>query len=142
MKIFPGTCFCLTGAILIETCSTSATAQATRSLIDDVTVTTLAGGALRIFDPNERRDSFNADMKRRGIVGKITGCKSLIDVPAGTAHGDHSYGGWCTIDESNEKVEVMICNDDMVGNFKVTKHAHSPTTQELVDFVVSNCVGG
>ena len=36
----------------------------------------------------------------------------------------------------------MICDDEMVGHFKMDFIDHKVTKQELVNFIVSNCYGG
>lgn len=112
------------------------------AFIKDVAVNTGNGAALIVSNPNERTDSFNGDIKGSGLKGKISQCKVLIDVPVGTAHGNHSYGGLCALSEDEKKSNIMICNDDMIGHFKMDKVMHEVTMQELVDFVVSNCYGG
>jgi hypothetical protein len=110
------------------------------AFIEDVIVKTQNGAALLIGNPNERTDSFNGDLDVP--KGKITQCKVLIDVPVGTSHGNHSFGGLCTLLKNDKDSSVMICNDDVVGHFKMDKVDHEATMQELVDFVVSNCYGG
>jgi len=99
-------------------------------------------------DNNERTHSFNRDIKALGIVGKIENCSLLIDVPAGTMN--HSYGGFCSLRHGNKKINVHICNDDMVGHFALyhdsvmTYHASIAISSKaaLIKFVVSNCIGG
>lgn len=36
----------------------------------------------------------------------------------------------------------MICNDEMIGHFKMDKISKEVGKQELVNFIVSNCYGG
>jgi len=110
--------------------------------IKDVVVKTQNGAALLINNPNERNDSFNSDIKRKGLKGQISQCKILIDIPVGTAHGNHSFGGLCALSENEKNSTVMICNDDMAGHFKMDDIDREVTKQELVDYVVSNCFGG
>jgi hypothetical protein len=99
-------------------------------------------------DSNERRLSFNRDIKALGIVGKIDNCSLLIDVPAGTMN--HSYGGFCSLRHGNKRINIYICNDDMVGHFALyhdnvmMDHGRIAITSKetLIKFVVSNCLGG
>ncbi len=111
-------------------------------LIADVTVATSAGAALRISNANKRNSSFNTHLQTRPLPGRIESCTSLIDVPVGTAHGNHSFGGLCTHTDGGKKSAVMVCDDDMLGHFQMKKIAREVSMQELVDFVVSNCYGG
>ena len=115
--------------------------RAAGGFIQDVVVRTSNGAALLINNQNERNDSFNRAIERNGKTGKITQCKILIDVPVGTAHGNHSYGGFCTLVDGSAS-NVIICDDDMVGHFKMEPSDRKPTMQRLVDFVAKNCYGG
>jgi uncharacterized protein YecT (DUF1311 family) len=93
-------------------------------------------------NPNYRIPSFNEYLSRKGL-GKIGGCDMLIDVPVGTAHGNHSYGGFCTLINDSEKSDVQICDDDMVGHFKMVKINRSTSSkQDLIKFTIANCFGG
>ena len=71
-------------------------------------------------DVNARTESFNKRITSQGIKGEIVGCALLIDVPVGTAHGNHSYGGYCIFaDGAGKRRNVEICNDEMVGQFQI-----------------------
>ena len=70
-------------------------------------------------NPNNRNEAFNLDLQRKEPGAKITSCWKLIDVPVGTAHGNHSFGGYCALERSGKTSTVEICNDDMVGHFKM-----------------------
>jgi uncharacterized protein len=95
-----------------------------------------------LHDPNYRISSFNEDLSKRN-EGKIVGCYMLIDVPVGTAHGNHSYGGFCTLINGSKKTNVLICNDDMVGNFQMFEiNKATPEKKDLIEFTISNCYGG
>src|ERR1017187_8643410 len=114
-------------------------ALADREMIEGVTVNTPKAGAYALSDLNSRNDSFSTKLLRNGGAGKITACSLLIDVPVGTAHGNHSFGGLCTLSVGTLKSSVMICDDDMVGHFHFIEVRNKIKVQELVDFVVSNC---
>lgn len=132
----------LSFSLIVGVQSTLAHANPPNEFIGGVAVNTSNGAALRISDPNQRNESFNSNLKRRGLKERITKCTSLIDVPVGTAHGNHSYGGLCTTAEGRKKMRVMICDDEMIGHFELKKVQRKVKMQELVDFVVSNCYGG
>jgi hypothetical protein len=92
-------------------------------------------------DSNKRNPSFDRDIKELGIKGKIANCSLLIDIPAGSEN--HSYGGFCSLEQEGKKRDIYICNDNMVGHFALY---HSSVTikhkPHLIKFVVSNCIGG
>ncbi len=122
--------------------ATLADAAPSATFINGVTVATDNGAALQIANPNERNASFNANLHRRQLPGRIVDCSSLIDVPVGTARGNHSFGGICTLVENGKKSSVMICDDEMVGHFRMEKMDRKVPVQGLIDFIVSNCFGG
>lgn len=94
------------------------------------------------YDSSYRIESFNESLSHTSS-GKITACKLLVDIAVGTAHGNHSYGGLCTLTTGNKTEPVRICNDDMVGHFSLMKLDRNTTTiEELGTFVADNCYGG
>ena len=122
--------------------ATLADAGPSATFITGVTVATDNGAALQIANPNERNASFNANLLKRQLPGRVANCSSLIDIPVGTARGNHSFGGICTLVENGKKSSVMICDDEMVGHFRMEKMDRNVPVQELIDFIVSNCFGG
>jgi len=110
--------------------------------LEDVEVDGAHYNLVTLHDTNYRNQSFNEDLKRNGR-GEIVACYMLIDVPVGTAHGNHSYGGICTLVNGSEKTDVLICNDEMVGHFKMIKIDRAATTKnDLIKFTACNCYGG
>lgn len=94
-------------------------------------------------DPEARIDSFNKSLVEQKISGKIIGCARLVDLPVGTASGNHSFGGYCTLENDTSRSDVKICNDDMVGHFSMQKVAtKNEPDKALVDFVNTECFGG
>ncbi len=110
-------------------------------LINGVTVNYFNGVAV-FWDPSSRTDSFNQSIKANGKPGKILQCKTLIDIPSARGGRDIGMGGYCTYQENSKNENVFICNDDLVGNFKLEKIDHEPSNQELIDFILSYCGGG
>ncbi len=94
-------------------------------------------------DTNSRIDSFNQSLATDHQAGRIIGCKTLVDLPVGTASGNHSFGGYCQLERTSQRSDVEICNDDMFGHFSMQpidpKHAKD---QDLIDFTNANCYGG
>lgn len=91
-------------------------------------------------DPNSRIDSFNQSLAQQKQAGKIIGCSRLIDLPLGTAQGDHVFGGLCTLQVEKLRKDVEICNDDMAGAFQV-QPTSSPdiSDKQLIDFTYAQC---
>lgn len=94
-------------------------------------------------DPSLRIDSFNKSLAAAKPGTRVVGCYKLIDLPAGTAHGNHSFGGICRIDGGWLHGDVLICNDDMVGRFAMDHVEPDAATDEvLIDYVNTKCFGG
>lgn len=111
-------------------------------VLSNVRVGTFTNNVLLIHNPNEEVEAFNRSLKRFKKDGVITQCRTLIDIPVGTAHGNHSYGGICTLSSDESTSDVLICNDRMVGHFQMTEIEKEISNQELADFVMANCFGG
>jgi hypothetical protein len=98
---------------------------------------------ITLENPNERIPHFEKDAKNYGINMEITECQMLIDIPVGTAHGNHSYGGYCQLQNEGKKRIVEICDDDMVGHFEISFSPVSTIDKRRhIEFVASNCYGG
>lgn len=72
------------------------------AVANEVTCVTPSGAGdcvnvVRFADPNEHLEGFNQALARAQESGKVTGCSTLIDLPAGTASGNHSFGGACML---------------------------------------------
>lgn len=88
--------------------------------------------------------SFNENLKDKKIDGNISYCRRVINIPIGTARGNHSYGGLCLLETpSNAPQKIMICNGVLVGHFKlIPLKAEEDDVQSLSSFVRDNCFGG
>lgn len=94
-------------------------------------------------DPSVRIDSFNKSLVQQKISGKIIGCSMLLDVPVGTAHGNHSFGGLCILQKGSVRSDVKICNDDMIGHFSIKNIDRKDESEKsLADFTNEECFGG
>lgn len=115
------------------------------NLINQVSCETPAGASecvnvVAIRDPNSRIEGFNKAIETAGQAGKIIGCRTLIDIAAGTASGNHSFGGLCTREDTGTRTEVQICYDEMVGNFAIEPAAPGTgAVKNLVDFTNGRC---
>ena len=96
-----------------------------------------------IRDPNYRVDSFNQSLTQQKQKGRIIGCNQLIDLPVGAAGSNHSFGGFCVLQDDSQRKNVEICNDDMFGHFQVqTVSAQDTSDKHLIDFIYAQCYGG
>lgn len=94
-------------------------------------------------DPNAQVDAFNKAIATAGEAGKILGCRTLIDIAAGTSGGNHSFGGVCTREVRDARTEVRICYDQMVGNFAIESVGPGKeVVKELIDFTNDRCAQG
>jgi hypothetical protein len=93
---------------------------------------------------NDQIELFNNEIKHKGLAGHIWGCKRVIEIPAGTAGGNHSYGGICLLESGGKIGREMLCKDDFVGRLqmKPLQESESVDTADVVSFVIDNCVGG
>jgi uncharacterized protein YecT (DUF1311 family) len=92
-------------------------------------------------EANARNRSFSNDLSSRKL-GAVSGCETLVDIAVGTAHGNHSFGGLCRLGGERTTSFFMVCNDEMMGHFKVIPAASGTTRYELADFTIKNCFGG
>lgn len=119
------------------------TANATGT--DRVTCETPAGASacvnvVRFNDPAARLDGFNEAMASNQQSGTLTQCSAAIDIPAGTANGNHSYGGDCTLEQPSGTSSVRVCYDEMVGNFAIEpSEPNGDAIRELIDFTYGRC---
>jgi len=96
-----------------------------------------------IRDPNYRVDSFNQSLEQRKQSGRVIGCSRLIDLPVGVAGSNHSFGGFCVLQEGAQRKNVTICNDEMFGHFQIQPSTpQDASDQRLIDFTYAQCYGG
>jgi uncharacterized protein YecT (DUF1311 family) len=94
-------------------------------------------------DPSLRIVSFNKSLAENNEDGEIIGCSQLIDLPVGTANGNHGFGGYCTLRTEGRRKGVMICDDDMVGHFAMKRVGDKSESKiDLVNFTNRECFGG
>ncbi len=97
---------------------------------------------IREQDANGRTASFNAGLAAHQMA-VVDSCTLLVDLPVGTAHGNHSYGGVCSLAAGREKKMVMLCNDDTIGRFGFrVVDKRKVSIEELARFVAAECFGG
>lgn len=96
---------------------------------------------------NERLESFNKsgswyfkNIDKKDV--QVIDCNALLMVAVGTARGNRSYGGICTVKRDDNISSVMICDDDMVGHFKIKEKGNKTSLYDLGKFIYNNCYGG
>lgn len=90
-----------------------------------------------------RIGSFNRSLAEHKKSGKIIGCSRLVNLPVGYAGSNNSFGGICTLQQSEQRKQVAICNDDMVGHFAMQPTMPQDVSEtHLVDFTHDRCYGG
>jgi hypothetical protein len=92
-------------------------------------------------EPNSHVASFNASLKARKIP-RVETCTLLIDLPVGTAHGNHSFGALCRQRYGHKIRSVFVCNDEMVGHFALDVVPNNASKDALITFIATNCYGG
>lgn len=99
-------------------------------------------GLALILNPNERVSNFNEKISKISLPWKIEKCSTLVDLAVTTSQGNHSYGGVCVYLENDHRSNVLICDDEMVGHFKIEKIQERPWLKDLADFTALNCTSG
>lgn len=98
-------------------------------------------------DPNDRIDSFNQSLAEQKQSGRIIGCRRLIALGSGThigpGSGNQNFGGYCVFQDGTQRRSVVICNDDMIGNFQMQPAASQDVSDtHLIDFTYAQCFRG
>jgi hypothetical protein len=57
------------------------------------------------------------------------------------AHGNRSYGGICTIKRDDNISSAIICNDKIIGHFKIKEEKGHTSLYDLGKFTYDNCYG-
>jgi len=97
---------------------------------------------MRQKDADGRTASFNEALATRHMAA-LQSCALLVDLPVGTAHGNHSYGAVCSQSGTTDKPVVLVCDDDMIGHFGVrVVDKRKVSVEELAHFVADECFGG
>lgn len=71
---------------------------------------------------------------------RVLSCELMIDLPVGTARGNHSYGAYCQVEVDGVRRSWVLCNDQMVGHFALA--SFGPIRSQIAQFTYDNCTGG
>lgn len=100
-------------------------------------------GVVFYRDPTVEIRSFNKSIRENGQQGEIITCHRLIDLPVGLAHSNHSFGGYCTLQNGAAREPVIVCNDLMIGHFAMEPVGSAQQSDtKLVRFTDDHCFGG
>ena len=92
-------------------------------------------------DIAERTQHFGAQLAKLGFAGKIVSCQSMVDLPAGVAGGDHSYGAVCRLDVGGQQSDAMLCDDTAFGHFAMRGGKFAHDRDAVAMFTDENCTG-
>ncbi|MGF9758430.1 hypothetical protein AAII07_24830 [Microvirga sp. 0TCS3.31] len=113
--------------------------------VEEITINGESYNLVRLSEDEVQQSipKFEAEMKSRKLPGRIVQCISGIDLPVGTAHGNHSYGSYCILKNEGALTPVQICRDELVGHFKVAPvDLTTASIKNLANFIRANCYGG
>lgn len=107
-----------------------------------------------VLPKNEQGDALHLFNDNTIKTVSVKDCSLVVDMPAGVADGNHSYGGFCRL-ISKTKIknivrseDIMICSDIMVSRLKMQNLKYLPPMADsdkkdnLVKFIVAHCYGG
>jgi uncharacterized protein len=97
-------------------------------------------------DPNGHVESFNQSLVEKKLSGRIIACHRLMSLWEGThigpGRGEQSVGAYCTRQDGAQRQNVVVCSDDMMGDFQVHPvFAGEMSDAHLIDFAYG-CSGG
>ena len=92
-------------------------------------------------DVADRTHRFEDGLKKLGFSGHVVSCQGMVDLPAGVADGDHSYGALCKLDQGGKQSDVMLCDDNMFNHFAMAAGAVTAKRDAIALFVDENCTG-
>lgn len=98
--------------------------------------------ARREPDANFRLNSFNRARHIDSSGGYIKFCHMLTSLHVGTVSGNSSFGGVCEYSNSGVIKTVLVCDDNMVGHYRIESITSVPSLYDLAVFTHSNCTGG
>ena len=92
-------------------------------------------------DVADHAHRFEDGLKKLGFSGHVVSCRVMVDLPAGVADGDHSYGALCKLDPGGKESDVMLCDDNMFNHFAMAAGAVTAKRDEVALFTDENCSG-
>jgi hypothetical protein len=91
----------------------------------------------------ERIRSFNESARSNRSPGGIVSGSAIIEIAVGVADGNRSHGGLCQQTDGRDSKTVLVCDDEMVGHFRVedTERSGAPI-ERVIEFAARHCFGG
>ena len=108
--------------------------------------TTLSQHSFRIRYVTDRKqinyvvDQFRGQLRRLGSNAGVIACKEVTELTEGGIK-DFSFGAVCTVQNGNNRLTVLMCDDSLAGKF-TWGESGSLTREDVVRFIKSNCPPG
>jgi len=85
-------------------------------------------------------DQFRGQLGRLGSNAGVIACNNVTEL---TEEGikDFSFGAVCTVQNGNNRLTVLMCDDSLAGKF-TWGESGSLTREDVVRFIKSNCPPG
>jgi hypothetical protein len=85
-------------------------------------------------------DQFRGQLQRLGSNASIIACNHVTQL---TEEGvkDFSFGAVCTVQNGNNRLTVLMCDDSLAGKF-TWGESGSLTREDVVGFIKRNCPPG
>lgn len=84
---------------------------------------------------------FNRSLHDTNTPGSVDQCSMIVDLPKAAGGRGDSYGAICNHEDGKAVTPVFLCNDDLVGNFWITK-GFTDTVEWKVQAIYDHCFGG
>jgi hypothetical protein len=86
-------------------------------------------------------DNFQHQLSRIGSDSRIVACDHILELREANMGRDYSYGASCTISNGRQQMNVLMCDDNMIGKFTLGG-ADSRTREGIGRFIRNNCPPG
>jgi hypothetical protein len=136
--------YSLTCSLMSAIASGSAAARDTQANYpaETVTIDEQNYNLVQQRDPNAQLRKFNKVLNSKRMP-PLRSCILLLDLPVGTANGNHSFGGVCEQRVNHRINRLMVCQDEMIGHFALQPvDQREVSKEELARFVAEHCYGG
>ena len=85
-------------------------------------------------------DQFRGQLQRSGSNASVISCNNVAELNEEGVK-DFSFGAVCTVQNGNNRLTVLMCDDSLAGKF-TWGESGSQTRQDVVRFIKSNCPPG
>ena len=85
-------------------------------------------------------DQFRGQLRRLGSNAGVIACNNVTELTEGGIK-DFSFGAVCTVQNGNNRLTVLMCDDSLAGKF-TWGESGSLTREDVVRFIKRNCPPG